>query len=79
MDDFATKQAWERWEKESVEWNKIKDELIASGKTPSAWDVTDEQRQRMKARGEKLVSEDADACKALGIPFRLHVVEKEEG
>jgi predicted NAD-dependent protein-ADP-ribosyltransferase YbiA (DUF1768 family) len=64
----------EQWKKECEEWNKIKDEMLVSNTMLTPFEVTKEQRKRMAARGEKLLCEDAEACKLLGIPFRLHAV-----
>ena len=41
------------WAAQCKEWDEIKDEMIAKGSPPSAYDVSQEQRRRMAARGEK--------------------------
>lgn len=41
-----------RWAVEHTEWTLIRDEMIAGGAQPSAYDVTAEQRRRMTERGE---------------------------
>ncbi len=49
-----------RWKREYEEWQKIRDELAqaaaARGERVTAYDVTEEQRRRMKARGEEPLS-----------------------
>jgi hypothetical protein len=43
----------QRWKKECEEWQAISKELQEEGKNPSAWDVSEMQRQHMAQRGEK--------------------------
>jgi hypothetical protein len=49
-DPTTVEELKERWAKECAEWQAIRDELMYPGLT--AFDVTAEQRRRMKARGE---------------------------
>jgi hypothetical protein len=62
--------ALERWDNEGREWLSIRDELLERGARPSAFDVTEEQRRRMKARGALPVLENESDRKALGFPPR---------
>lgn len=42
-----------RWERECQEWQAIKDELLREhGANLTAYDVSQEQQRRMRARGE---------------------------
>lgn len=44
--------------KQATEWQAISDELLAKGLAPVAADVTNEQKKRMEARGEKYMEYD---------------------
>lgn len=44
-----------RWALQCREWDSIGAEMVASGKSPSAYQVSLEQRKRMLARGERPV------------------------
>ena len=48
QDDFNA-----RWLRECKEWQEIENELIEAGKSPTAHQVSLEQRKRMLARGER--------------------------
>lgn len=63
-------EALERWAVESREWQAIRDELLERGQTPSALDVTDEQRRRMKLRGQVPMLENEADRAALELPPR---------
>ena len=41
-----------RYVAECAEWQEIAADMIAKGQSPSAYDVSEEQRSRMAARGE---------------------------
>ncbi len=52
-----TRSEWmERWIDQGLEWDSIKDEMIASGKNPSCYQVSLEQRRRAMAEGRRLVT-----------------------
>lgn len=57
MHDVETLEEFkERWGKEFEEWSAIRDEMMAKAKGPvTAAEVSDEQRRRMKERGETSV------------------------
>ncbi len=70
-------EALARWEAESREWQAIKDELLERGDAPSAFDVSDEQRRRMQARGERPMLENEADRRALGFsPRRAKYLER---
>lgn len=47
-----------RHEREHAEWCAIASEMLAEGKAPSAFDVSEEQRRRMAERGERPMTYD---------------------
>jgi hypothetical protein len=51
--ELTEHQFLERWKRECDEWQTISKELQDEGKQPSAWDVSEMQRQHMAQRGEK--------------------------
>jgi hypothetical protein len=63
---MTEKEFRERWAKEFAEWQAIGDEMILAGKQPSAFDVTQEQRRRMKERGDISVFADPEVRKLFG-------------
>jgi hypothetical protein len=52
------RSALERYGDQQAEWQAIANEMIADGKTPTAYQVSLEQRKRMLARGERPITAD---------------------
>lgn len=46
------------WTQECNEWQAIKNEMLDAGGSPSAFDVSEEQRRRMTERGERALTLD---------------------
>ena len=52
-----TRAEWlEKWKVQCAEWDAIGDELLETGKTVTAYDVTLEQKKRAAVQGRKLVT-----------------------
>lgn len=52
------KSALDRYGEQQLEWQAIRDEMIAAGGSPSAYQVTLELRKRLLERGERMVTAD---------------------